>query len=514
MKRFSSREENAETTLQAFPAVSLGLAFWWAWVWSAFFSPTLFGNPTLSGRAYMISVAAVSASCILLALFSSRSEGIRTNRFCISSSILFSLGTYLLVAWVDVPSSWIFVAGSVLTGLGSGALIVLWGYRFSTMGAEKSTFCIISSFIGAAIIYFVLNGLPSLLSVAALSLLPVLSAICWVFLPQREADFLSGEKTIGMIDVNDTDIGKALPKECIESGAGSSKCAAVSSWAHFLSMGKQSSSNGLSESLGWRTMAGITLFAFSSGFVVSVSSFGEPSAADLAGSVQILSNAAAGLVALCAIHFTGFHLELRSTCRIVLPLVAIGFLVMSLLEDSYLMLGQLIAFFGSALFELSVWVTLSRASSTRGVNPVFLFGVGHGGKLLGWMLGSLVVSVAMPALSHSQAALFVVVVLVLSTTFFIQEKAFGRVAVPSSDEESPKQTTKRDEAAKVRELAEKYGLTPRETEVCELLAKGRTIPYIEQKLSISHSTAVTHTRHIYAKLGIHDRQELIDLLEH
>ena len=35
--------------------------------------------------------------------------------------------------------------------------------------------------------------------------------------------------------------------------------------------------------------------------------------------------------------------------------------------------------------------------------------------------------------------------------------------------------------------------------------------YIEKQLFISKNTVATHIRHIYGKLGIHSKEELIDL---
>ena len=58
-----------------------------------------------------------------------------------------------------------------------------------------------------------------------------------------------------------------------------------------------------------------------------------------------------------------------------------------------------------------------------------------------------------------------------------------------------------------------FGLTPREGDVLRLLARGRTSPVIQEKLVLSHNTVKTHVRHIYAKLGIHSQQELIDIVE-
>ena len=62
-------------------------------------------------------------------------------------------------------------------------------------------------------------------------------------------------------------------------------------------------------------------------------------------------------------------------------------------------------------------------------------------------------------------------------------------------------------------LAETYGLTARETEVVALLMKGRNEPFISEALFISPSTTHSHVSHIYAKIGVHSRQELLDVAE-
>lgn len=67
-------------------------------------------------------------------------------------------------------------------------------------------------------------------------------------------------------------------------------------------------------------------------------------------------------------------------------------------------------------------------------------------------------------------------------------------------------------AERVAVLAVAHKLTPRETEVFGLLAHGRSIPYVRDALFISRDTAATHAKHIYAKLDVHSRQELIDLV--
>ena len=58
-----------------------------------------------------------------------------------------------------------------------------------------------------------------------------------------------------------------------------------------------------------------------------------------------------------------------------------------------------------------------------------------------------------------------------------------------------------------------YKLSPREHEVLDLLARGRDSAAIQERLSLSASTVQTHRMHIYQKLQIHSRQELLDVIE-
>lgn len=63
------------------------------------------------------------------------------------------------------------------------------------------------------------------------------------------------------------------------------------------------------------------------------------------------------------------------------------------------------------------------------------------------------------------------------------------------------------------DLCRRLGLSPREVQVAELLASGRSLPYIQDALCISEGTAKTHLRHIYDKAGVHRRQEFLNLIQ-
>lgn len=67
-------------------------------------------------------------------------------------------------------------------------------------------------------------------------------------------------------------------------------------------------------------------------------------------------------------------------------------------------------------------------------------------------------------------------------------------------------------AARCEEVARDYALSPRESEVFMLLAQGRTCSFVQDELVLAESTVKTHMSHIYAKLDVSGRQEMMDLL--
>ena len=66
----------------------------------------------------------------------------------------------------------------------------------------------------------------------------------------------------------------------------------------------------------------------------------------------------------------------------------------------------------------------------------------------------------------------------------------------------------------LRAFASANGLTARETDVFVLLAQGRDRAYVQEALSLSPGTVKTHVGHVYQKLGVHSKQELITLVQH
>ena len=65
----------------------------------------------------------------------------------------------------------------------------------------------------------------------------------------------------------------------------------------------------------------------------------------------------------------------------------------------------------------------------------------------------------------------------------------------------------------VEVIAGENGLTRREREILGYLARGRSARYIAEDLVISENTVWAHVKRIYAKTGVHTKQELMSSVE-
>ena len=72
----------------------------------------------------------------------------------------------------------------------------------------------------------------------------------------------------------------------------------------------------------------------------------------------------------------------------------------------------------------------------------------------------------------------------------------------------------RDRISKqVEALRRRFGLSIREAQVMECMARGFSVARVAEELVVSENTVRTHQKRIYAKLDVHKKQELLDLIE-
>ena len=90
----------------------------------------------------------------------------------------------------------------------------------------------------------------------------------------------------------------------------------------------------------------------------------------------------------------------------------------------------------------------------------------------------------------------------------------GKGAADTSDAPATEQEPAPDPYdRRIEAVALAHHLSRRETDVFALIARGRSVPFIAEALVISENTVRSHARRIYDKLGVHSKQELLNMVE-
>ena len=167
-----------------------------------------------------------------------------------------------------------------------------------------------------------------------------------------------------------------------------------------------------------------------------------------------------------------------------------------------------------ALFYLMMWTMLAQIANAYQLPAHVCFGLGLGvaytGCLIGTFAGSLLTSyVDLGWRLSCLLALLCACLVLVSLLCIVDDRTI--VELLDGDDERP--AAPRRFMLRCEQLARERGLTPRETEVMVLVAKGRSAQKIQEMLGLSAGTVNTYLARIYKKLDVHARQELLDLLE-
>lgn len=471
------------------PALAhLGLGFHWAWTFLCFYSPTLF--PPIGASVpkihtfLLVSISANALALILTAVAGARLNHSQRTALLIASCLAAVIGTALaaLGGGTAPYHSVLLVSGAVLTGIGTAFILIGWGELYGSLGAGRASITTAASAVLAVATYFIVIFLPPFAGlspawgIACTALLPALSgALVWVSIrntPVVEHPPLPRSATRGF----------PLP------------------WRLAVGVGAYGVVFGL--------MRGITDLSAGGETFVPVGRF-----AVLGGGIVALLIAVGALTSRRDLDF-GF------TYRPIMPLMVAGLLMLPFFGLGNATFARAIIGTSYSYLDILVWIVLSDLTFRIAKPATLVFGWGRGVMTLsvfaGWIVGFLIANeMTVSATLLSALSLLSVFVLVVSAVMILNERdVFGLWGSPEAsaavadNEKRPGQWRQRCLA-----IAETYGLSPREEEVLLLLAKGRSLPFIRDELGIAGGTVQAHITHIYRKLNIHTRQQLIDLIE-
>lgn len=194
--------------------------------------------------------------------------------------------------------------------------------------------------------------------------------------------------------------------------------------------------------------------------------------------------------------------------RLAALVMMAGFLFVPVLGD-FGVPGEAIVlagYLGLSAVLVSLFLVMARItgqdaaqSFARGFTALFA------GEMAGVALGNVIDVVAGTEQTPSVVVACAGLAALYAFLFLFTERDFRALSVIARDAD------RFDDACSL--IAAEHGLSKREAEILPFALKGRTGERIAAEFYISKSTVDTHLRRIYAKCGVHGRQELIDLGE-
>ena len=465
----------------------LGIGFVWAWIYCSFSTSAVYSNRAgvsiNSDPAWLTSAISVSVLLFAFGALLAKFDLAKIRGVFLLAGIAMSLGTFAsALVGSNVEAS--FACGA-LTGAGSALLILFWGDLYARIDAEQAEIAVPASSAVMLVCVFVFPYIEGIVGVIGVSSLPLLSAVCL---------YASYEGIHGS-------------SSSLEVG---------------LRTGSEKRSNSCVKRFS-PVIARLLLLVFSAYFVIGlVSALGQErdlfqivygfDAASFIGSISGL------LLALWFIFFSP-RIDVASLFRWLTPFMVVGVAMMawnSMISEFVTVAMSAVADTVLQVVVLLYFVGLAK----RGVMaPSLSVGMSQGAVQLGVLVGNICgLGVAHAGFEMWSVAIVLMCILSVSMAFAPSVNV-REVLIPDSndadaifdelsddDEECRRRST-------IKRLSSECSLSSRESEILDYLSKGRSQPYIREALVLSKNTVATHVKHIYQKLGVHSRQELLDLFE-
>ncbi len=195
---------------------------------------------------------------------------------------------------------------------------------------------------------------------------------------------------------------------------------------------------------------------------------------------------------------------------LMLPFPGIGFLAFCVLT--------IVACF---LVDYAVSLAVVSIASFSDIPPLKLIGRGRATICIGGVFGIVVGSSLSEILNSENGREYLMIISALSVLLIafssiwllrgqaISNYLWGKKLAASCTSPAP---DNQDVTMICAIVSKRYSLTAREEQILNLLVSGRNAPYISNELCIGIETVRSHIQHIYQKLSVHNRQDLLTIV--
>ena len=502
--------------LKACPALPyMALGIWLAWAYITYSGTAWLSDTEIDG-ANISALYIISTATFGIILVASTFSAAKVRRLLDKPAVILgggafaSLGALLIIAIGPYYLSQVlpydmvralFYTGCAMTGIGTAPLGLKCGALYGSLPPRKAILYAALSHITLALIYFTVIGSP-------------------VWQP-----VVGGPSLIGIL-----------------AFAGLPAVAALAAALSFVPEGGETSLQAYAESRArfprsfWKLIA--VTFVFSTVVVALRSTLVEASPVDVTLDntrlVMLLRMCMAAFFACAAIGIEGEKFNFGKIYSVIMAAVVALIALCPIVGVMHSFWSQIITFM-SCVFEFVLWCILAFIVYQKRISPVLVFGFGYGvfmlGSGLGWAMG--VLGITQQASASNDFLLYLILAIVVLACAFVlfSEKEFDNLFEPEGEGEAPLDALLGDGLPESRppegavqvkkgrfksaldEVSHRYGLSQRERDVLRCLAMGYSSSATAKELQVSWNTVRTHTRNVYAKLDVHSRQDLINLMD-
>jgi DNA-binding CsgD family transcriptional regulator len=264
----------------------------------------------------------------------------------------------------------------------------------------------------------------------------------------------------------------------------------------------------------WKVFAGVVVYGLIIGVIQGMRIEADPQPLAL---LTGLHHGAEVLIALALLWWA--YIRRRSLAfpgiwRMILIFTATGLLLLPLLGSMLSGYALILIAIAQTLVVMLFWVMLADVAHHSSYHPFVVFGLGWTAYALPIPVGIWISGLLAGQGLTSQVITVLVYIAAFAIVFMLNERVFTSLRIFASlDAPLPAASTYRDIEQRCVGLGSRFALSAREVEIMQLICKGRSKGYIAETLFISENTVRSHSKRIYNKLGVHSKQELLDLLE-
>lgn len=455
----------------------LGIGCIWAWIYCAFGTPAIGFSGVGSNMFFTASAAAVVAGLFASGWFLRGRPLVSLVWLAPVGTGLMVAGTLLMAIGVRMADPVPFVAlSSIAIGPGFAWMCILWGEAFARLKDDQIDFSVLGSSAVTMLCSFIVPSLAGPVAAAVVVSLPVLSAFMLRVTYRESRAIPPGEGPSARSDGAGARVGGSAALDIV------------------------------------RVLVVLTAAYFVLGFMEAFDVITASTQADrriLFDGATLIGSSVGIVLALMTVRFS-IRVDVQSLFRWAAPVLMLG--VALFVQGGVVGEEAGIAIFGGANICMQAiaylyFIGLAREGS---LDIAVGIGSGQGAVQLGVLLGNVTANAVGPAVSAGAMSFetigFALILLVAFSAVLLPPAVYRRERLAGTGEGDPM-------AALVAEAVREYGLSAREGEILGYLARGRSQPYIQEALYLSKSTVSTHVKHIYRKMDVHSKQELLNALE-